>query len=341
MAKRGWRHLWRVLAMLALSGPLGAVAEPGEDACSPPSQPPAGGSAIARDLASLHATDDSSAPLPAQARARAISQCYRQRFAARLGDKAIAHTSDADLELLFQAANMAAFYQASVAHLNDMARLLDELNARGLVRASHVGDLHGAYVESRKFDRARQLAREYPQAGLQPLPQVLDASAAALQGPSVWTVSADERVLTREAVDLDVPGMIVVVAHPDCHFTVDALQAIDADPRLAGAFAQHAVWIVPPGRSLDFDRLQQWNRQHPESPMTLAVRSSDWPMIDQWATPTFYFFQDGRLQEKVVGWPGGKQRQKVVEALREINLLNSEIEHDDASKSSARDNDLT
>jgi hypothetical protein len=44
--------------------------------------------------------------------------------------------------------------------------------------------------------------------------------------------------------------------------------------------------------------------------MTLVYNVNEWPMIDRWDTPVFYFFKRGRLVRQIVGWaPWGSKKQ--------------------------------
>lgn len=44
-------------------------------------------------------------------------------------------------------------------------------------------------------------------------------------------------------------------------------------------------------------------------------------MLDRWETPTFYFFRQGKVVAKVVGWPGRGRKPEVRSALKLVGLL--------------------
>ena len=53
-------------------------------------------------------------------------------------------------------------------------------------------------------------------------------------------------------------------------------------------------WIVPPERSLIFTKLQTWNSDHQGWQFALATAKHEWPFIDFWDTPEFYFLKTAK-----------------------------------------------
>jgi hypothetical protein len=125
----------------------------------------------------------------------------------------------------------------------------------------------------------------------------------------------------RRNVDLQRPAQVVIVSHPLCHFSQAAVQDIQADPVLDKVFREHAKWLVPQDAHLYFDIMQRWNREHPGREVTMTVRREEWPMIDSWSTPTFYFLENGVVSAKVEGWPKGGRRPELLAALRQVGLV--------------------
>lgn len=276
-------------------------------------------SVIAAKLERLYAVDES--PLySGNERIEAIVSAYERIFDEEQGS-ALEPVTDTDLDFLYQAAYTAAFYSGEPAHANEMARLFAELDARGLANREHRVDMHRALVGARMFDEARALQHAHPSDGMELLPEIRMASG--IEGPTAWSVSADDRRLTEQLLDLRVPATIVVVSSPLCGYSQATVAAIADDHVLGPVFAHRAQWLAPPSGRLDFDLLQEWNRAHPEAPLSLAIERDDWPMVDSWNTPTFYFFKDGELAEIVHGWPrdGEGRRTEVAAALQKIGLL--------------------
>lgn len=316
-----------LLLSFMLSVALAGTAQAGPQQAGPaPIEPVTGDepppSVIARKLQELFAVADSR-QLSGSARTRAIVQAHGELFGDERNRATLDGVTDSNLDLLFQAAREVEFYTGEMSHVLEMMRLHEELESRGIAEGQHRADLYGALIHARLFDRARTFERAHPTQGLEKLPEVRQAADAGGAGPTVWTISPDARLLTARALDLRGPATIVVVSHPTCHFSRGAAAAISDDAVLGPVFARHARWLVPPGHRLDFELMQQWNRQHPRAPVSLVVERYDWPMFDDWATPTFYFFKGGALTRKVSGWPldGAGRRDEIIAALDEIGLL--------------------
>lgn len=124
--------------------------------------------------------------------------------------------------------------------------------------------------------------------------------------------------MLRKPVDMQVPLRIVVVA--GCHFSVDAVRAIRADPQLAKLFHEHAMWLANERESLP--AVLDWNRQFTDQPMNVAWRNSEWPMPDLSHIPTFYIFRHGKLVDQWIGWPADTGMQTLRAHLRKDGLLN-------------------
>jgi hypothetical protein len=75
---------------------------------------------------------------------------------------------------------------------------------------------------------------------------------------------------------------------------------------------------MPASEDISDPAWAKWNREHPIAAMNAVERESDWPGIDTWAMPTFYFFRDGRVVSKVSGWE--THRDKIVDGFRKLGL---------------------
>lgn len=258
--------------------------------------------------------------LTGRARGEAIAQRYRELLP---GDsRAAAGASDAELAAWFDAAHVVIIHQPEAQPARDLVRVLAALEARGLAEPAHYHAAQEGLLAARLLDEAQAFTREHAAQGLAPLPTFVTAPGLAVDAPSEWAVHPQRHELLRRPVSGLPSTGIVVVGHPFCHFTQDAVRDIEADPLLAGLFAAHAKWIAPQsGRMRDVAAIQQWNRDHPDGAMTLAYRESDWPAIDYWGTPTFYFLRDGQVVEQVTGWPTEGRRAELLAGLRELGLL--------------------
>lgn len=156
---------------------------------------------------------------------------------------------------------------------------------------------------------------------LEVLPELHEAPDLIAGHPTEWAVDPNKHELLRRSVDLHQSTQVVIISHPLCHFSQAAMHDIQADPVLSKIFEANARWLIPQGNHLDFGVVQQWNREHPGQQAALAFRRDEWPMIDSWATPTFYFLKNGVVNAKVEGWPKEGRRSELLTALRQVGLL--------------------
>lgn len=227
--------------------------------------------------------------------------------------------SNEDLGAYFSAAHILAFFSKAPDDLGLMEAAFHGLESRGLLSPFDVRTMHGEYVRYRLFARATALASRHPDLDLEPLPP-FSGLDGEFHGPTVLDLGEDGSV-SRVAAELPGRGpYVVVAAHPLCHFSENAVRAIQQDSALAGLFAGRTLWLMPQDGHLDLDVVRDWNRQFPDYTMRWAWRTSDWPMIKRWATPNFYFYRDGKLVDTVIGWPPEGQRAALLGAFRKIGL---------------------
>lgn len=242
-------------------------------------------------LAERHGTD--------AARHAGLGADYTRLFGNAFSPTALARVSAPDLRLLARAARRVLGVDPDGRAADDLGRTLAAMQLRGMAGDADFVPLYRARVTTRHFDAARALAREHPGMPVGVLP-ALESRPTRSGVPTVLTVSADGRHMTREAVDLDVPLRIVVVAA--CHFSEDAARDIAADPRLDALFRQHAMWLASDGTPLA--DAAAWNRAFPTQSIHVAWRNREWRKLDSWAMPTYYVFRHDREVARWHGWLG-------------------------------------
>lgn len=180
--------------------------------------------------------------------------------------------------------------------------------------------LQQALVLTRQWGRAAEIQTQYPDRRLEEIPPAESVVASTEPVVSYWTVSAAPSMLARQAFAFSAGAQIVVVSSPLCHFSQNATAAIEFDPALRRMFRDHSVWIRPVDPTLDWDTHVHWNRDHADFPIHLAHAHAEWPEIDYWGTPTFYFFMNGKLVESVSGWPAEGNKASVLAAAAKVGL---------------------
>jgi len=283
------------------------------------------GTAVAREAEwskrydALVETDEQSKGLSTHMRAQAITDSYAALFPP-LSAAQLSRLSAADAAMGFRAANMANFYTQDERHLAQMQAYFLRLEVLGATSASQASDLMGAYVASRRWSEAEKLQARYPAADQEPLPSIRDTLGGKTDsGPSILTVDAVHGEVVRIPENVMKGAVIVDISHPLCHFSQAAAAAMASDPELA-KLKDDIHWIAPVDRALHLQVLQQWNAQHPDMAMKIAYSRSQWPQLDNWGTPTFYFLLEGKLLGKVEGWPEEGRKAELLRAAHAIGL---------------------
>jgi hypothetical protein len=171
-----------------------------------------------------------------------------------------------------------------------------------------------ALITYRDFAAAREFRSHHAALDLSPVPEVRDETNGA--GRAVLALR-DDGTLAQRTLALDPHAQVVVVA--GCHYSKDAAVDIEGDAMLRDLFSRNVVWITPASEDPTDPALARWNREHPLAAMTTVYRESEWPEIDSWNMPTFYFLRDGHVVEKVTSWQG--QREAVLAGFRKIGLV--------------------
>lgn len=242
-----------------------------------------------------------------------IAASYRERFGALTAPDLDA-LPDASLDLLFRAAEIPVGYTLDPYYAEQMSAAYERLAARSRIEPRHRRSMFEAWVMLRRFDAARRIADAAPDAGHLPR---LRETPVPTGTPALWEPGDDTDTLTRRPIDLNQPR-IVVVSHPLCGFSQNAARQIAADPELGPRFADRSLWLLPQTATLDVDQVRDWQRAHAPYRMAYVDLQRDWPGMDEWGTPTFYFFKDGRVVHKVVGWPAEGRKADLLEGLARI-----------------------
>lgn len=266
----------------------------------------------------------SPADLPDAQQAKALLALYRLTFAAAFEPATLSQHSDVDLRYLFRSANLVALPMAGAENpkiIDDMRAAFTELQRRGVAKAFDYQQMYGAFVGARMLSAAGDFFTRHHAMRLEALPTFIETPGIEPGAATEWIVSPVAKELTRKPYTKLGSAQVLVIGHPLCHFTQNAVRDIFANPMLRTVFTEHAHWLAPQGPQLDMEEFQEWNRDHPEAPMHIAYQASEWPLVDAWATPTFYFLRDGVVAAKVVGWPAEGRFAELREALQRIGLL--------------------
>lgn len=246
-------------------------------------------------------------------RAERVQRAYDLAFANEFTGDALGSRSDDDLHLLFDVASTVSFENPDGMVYKDALSALQRLGDKA--NGHEVRSAQGMLFQARRVRELDAFNNAQANAGTRlPTPAIKGYA----RHHSVLVVT--DAFLPVKAVDIARGPRVVVVAHPLCHFTQAAMHAIGGNPRLKELMRKNTVWIAPPDRNMDFTAFSDWNDKHPEAPISIAYSYSTWPELDEWGTPTFYFFKDGALIDTVVGWPRGGRMGALQAGLAKIGL---------------------
>src|SRR5215207_8610881 len=83
-------------------------------------------SSVERRFDTLSRKDQAASQLPDPARAAVVGTAYDEAFSSQHENQSLVHVRDRELDLLFRAARMAAFYTLDLRHIGHMRSALEE-----------------------------------------------------------------------------------------------------------------------------------------------------------------------------------------------------------------------
>lgn len=241
------------------------------------------------------------------------------RFSEALGS-VTADSAPSEIRPLFNALSMKSFYSLLLVDALALEKLAMLLKAKKDLRPTEAKAVFGALLGARAFERAKLFQNAVNPTAAETLPKTIDLLDAG-SARTLWLIDQSNRVIERKLVPEFRGAQLIVVASTQCQFSVRAMTAIAADTALSAAVPTSTLWIVPPERSLPFTALQRWNQSHDLLQFALVNKKDEWPFIDSWDTPEFHFLKDGKVVDRLTGWPrDGSNEQKLLSKLRELNL---------------------
>jgi hypothetical protein len=258
---------------------------------------------------------------PTIERAKILEKKYYEIFESNMQHKRLKRTNSKDLNALFYATEHVLFYTLEAKYISDLKYIVEILSNRGKVSYSQLSSLFKSYVSLRMFREAANLKSLHPDLNTENLPELKEFEIKTKSGKTELAISISENILERRIVEFGVGPQIFIVSHPVCHFSQNALVDIFNDVEITQAINGYVKLIAPQDRTLGLETFRKWNVEHQSTPMTIVYNRSEWPEIDSWSTPTFYFFNEGILISKFSGWPLEGNKEKLISSLREIGLL--------------------
>ena len=203
-------------------------------------------------------------------------------------------------KLLFDSANTAFSFNERNDILKDMESIVASLDVHGAADNRMLKQMFVAFVRSGQADAANRIVHELRE---RHAPDSLEEVGPLSAAVKLVLRDRDEPMLHPEPIDFQNGRHIVVLAHPLCGFSQRAVALIEATPEFSRLLEDDVLWTAHPSAVMQMDVIREWNVRHPQSSIAPATSTSPWTEFESgWGTPTIYFFENGELQEKIVGF---------------------------------------
>lgn len=277
-------------------------------------------STIQQSDTQLHATDLATRGIVGHKKSFLMANEYRSLFSKLQNPATLRTLSDKDLSAMFDAAHMAAFYTHEARYLEDMHIDLDALEHRKLASDFQYAEFYRTLVAQRQFAYAREFLSKHKSIHVVEPPLFKSRYSKNIGKRSILLVDPVKNKVTRENINIKKGIQIVVIDNPQCHFVQNSERDFMEDASLRKIFKDRTIWLSPQDGRLSIPALQKWNRDHPDEKIVMVYHEANWPEIDYWGTPAFYFFKDGRLTAEVIGWPKGGNRKALLQAAKKVGI---------------------
>ncbi len=218
------------------------------------------------------------------------------------------------------------FYIQNESITKEYLKYFDLLRNKQWTIEKHYQEMYGALIKSRMSEQAKTFHQKYHQFNLSDNIDIKESGAINPSQIHVLNIGqSDERSLEREPFNFSSSYEIIVSAHPGCHFTVRAVNEIKNDVSLTRFFKNQSRWLLSPSVRWYFTEVVEWNLLNPEFHIKYVDMTQDFPMIDFWGTPSFYFLKNGIVVDKLIGWP---QEGKIKELKLLIEKYFPEVDYD-------------
>lgn len=236
----------------------------------------------------------------------ALERRYLAWFGEYMSEAGLRTLPVGDLPVLFDAATLAGAEGRSAAAAGHQRLVYREMQRRGLdTRRSFDDTMLYGLLAAREFAQARSFAAGKPHLAGRTIPAVQDPLGPGFTGRSAYRYDAAAQTLVREA--LPHPGglELVMVVAAGCHFSADALAALQEDADLLARLRKANLTLVTPPRSpIDYRFVAQWNAANPAIPMRIPYDAREWKAIDVVGVPEFHLLKDGKgVAVLRSGWP--------------------------------------
>ena len=235
----------------------------------------------------------------------------------------------AQLHALYKALYAITLFSSDLSATTDFAKIIYRKVELKENPAVYIEKLYQAYIQTRQFTKAQELVNDYPQLNLSERVTVIDATGKGSKPyrtnqdgvRSLFTLNQQGNQITRHKFEFPQGVHIVVVSSSICNPCKRLFTWLKSEPQLMKVMEEHTTWLVPPEGRLFVNEMLETQKTFAPIKLFYAHKQQEWPEISYWATPTFYFYQNGELIGQLVGWPQEGQKEKLVAILKALSLV--------------------
>lgn len=233
------------------------------------------------------------------------------------------------LHALYKALYAITLFSSDLSATTDFAKIIYRKIELKEDPTSYIEKLYQTYIQNRQFTKAQELVNNYPKLNFNERVNVIDATGTASKPyqtnqdgvRSLFALNQQGNQITRHKFEFPQGVHIVVVSSSICNPCNRLFTWLKSEPQLMKVMEEHTTWLVPPEGRLFVNEMLETQKTYAPIKLFYAHKQAEWPEISYWATPTFYFYQNGELIGQLVGWPPEGRKEKLVAILKQLNLV--------------------
>lgn len=227
--------------------------------------------------------------------------------------EACSNASDEKAVALWNILTWAAFYTLEADYADRAFDCLEMMRGKDLDSPFFARTTHYSLAINFRGRAAESVRTQYPELELPALPAIHDKRTDSMGIPVLHLARAGAH--SADLVSVPLQGeSIIVIASGTCAFSQKAAQEIAKDDDLRNAL-RDAHWMAPPYDILSVAETQSWNAKYPALKLSIMYGFSKLEQL-RVSTPTFVHMRDGVIIEKLSGWRGANDKEKLRKMLQ-------------------------
>lgn len=208
--------------------------------------------------------------------------------------------SDTEIGRLYDALfRITFFFPEQDIYLGMQENVLEEK----ILRRKHINydveRMHKIYIDSRKFNKASNIRKRFPDIKFLYVPDTIIESINGKIEYRVYDVSHGAEKAILKSINMSKGLKVVMVIFTGCAIAEESMEQIMADLELSALFKKYGVLLTT---RFDTKGILLW-REHFNFPeIYIVYKASDFPGFDFRTSPSFYFLRDGKVKFSFSGW---------------------------------------